>query len=90
MSKPHLKLLDAAWCHYRARLLEAEANLETYLSEMAAIPDHSTALDEIVKWTDKVAHAQMALDVLKRKLPAAKLQSTPAWRNDPYDNSPVD
>ena len=63
-----LKLLEAAWCHYKAALLEAEANLQNYLSEVPAIPDHSSALDEIVKWTDKVAHAKMALDVLKTKM----------------------
>ena len=28
MSRPQLKLLEAAWCHYRAQLLEAEANLQ--------------------------------------------------------------
>tara|TARA_R100000315_G_scaffold45949_1_gene20968 strand:- start:131 stop:388 length:258 start_codon:yes stop_codon:yes gene_type:complete len=76
-----LKLLEAAWCHYRAALLEAEANLQNYLSEVPAIPDHSSALDEIVKWTDKVAHAKMALDVLKTKMPAAKQMSTPPWRD---------
>tara|TARA_R100000664_G_C2723321_1_gene116073 strand:+ start:698 stop:955 length:258 start_codon:yes stop_codon:yes gene_type:complete len=76
-----LKLLEAAWCHYRAQLLEAEANLQNYLSEVPAIPDHSSALDEIVKWTDKVAHAKMALDVLKTKMPAAKQMSTPPWRD---------
>ena len=76
-----VKLLEAAWCHYRAALLEAEANLQNYLSEVPAIPDHSSALDEIVKWTDKVAHAKMALDVLKTKMPAAKQMSTPPWRD---------
>ena len=76
-----LKLLEAAWCHYKAALLEAEANLQNYLSEVPAIPDHSSALDEIVKWTDKVAHAKMALDVLKTKMPAAKQMSTPPWRD---------
>ena len=76
-----LKLLEAAWCHYRAALLEAEANLQNYLSEVPAIPDHSSALDEIVKWTDKVAHAKMALEVLKEKMPAARQMSTPPWRD---------
>ena len=76
-----LKLLEAAWCHYRAALLEAEANLEIYLSEVAAVPDHSSALDEVVKWTDKVAHAKMALEVLKLKMPAAKRMSQPPWRD---------
>ena len=76
-----VKLLEAAWCHYRAQLLEAEANLQIYLSEVAAVPDHSSALDEIVKWTDKVAHAKMALDVLKLKMPAAQQMSTPPWRD---------
>tara|TARA_R100000152_G_C6616949_1_gene68935 strand:- start:133 stop:390 length:258 start_codon:yes stop_codon:yes gene_type:complete len=76
-----LKLLEAAWCHYRAQLLEAEANLENYLAEVPAIPDHSSALDEIVKWTDKVAHAKMSLEVLKAKMPAAKQMSTPPWRD---------
>ena len=76
-----LKLLEAAWSHYRAALLEAEANLEIYLSEVAAVPDHSSVLDEIVKWTDKVSHAKMALDVLKTKMPAAKQMSTPPWRD---------
>jgi len=76
-----LKLLEAAWCHYRAALLEAEANLEIYLSEVAAVPDHSSALDEVVKWTDKVAHAKMALEVLKLKTPAVKHMSEPPWRD---------
>ena len=89
MSKPHLKLLDAAWCHYRSKLMEAEANLETYLSEMAAVPDHSSALKEIIHWANEVAHAQMTLDVLKRKMPAAKLESMPPWRADVFDHDIV-
>ncbi len=88
MSKPQLKLLEAAWCYYRAKLFEAEANLVIYLSETAAVPDHSSAMDEIVKWTDKVAHAKMALDVLKAKMPAAKLMSTPPWRDSDNDMVP--
>ena len=90
MPQPHLKLLDAAWCHYRSKLLEAEANLETYLAQMEAIPDHSSALKEIIFWTNEAGHAEMCLAVLKRKMPTAKLETTPAWRSDPYDNNPVD
>ena len=81
MSSPQLKMLEAAWCHYRAQLLEAEANLENYLSEMVAVPDHSSALDEIVKWTNKVAHAKMSLEVLRAKMPAARLMVEPPWRD---------
>jgi len=86
MSGSHLKLLDAAWCHYRSKLLESEANLEAYLSKMEAIPDHSSALKEIIHWTNEAAHAKMALDVLKAKMPAAKLESMPPWRGDAYEN----
>jgi hypothetical protein len=81
MSNTELKLLDAAWCHYRSKLLESEANLETYLSKMEAIPDHSSALKEIIFWTNEAAHAKMALEVLRTKMPAAKLTSTPPWRD---------
>ncbi len=81
MSNTELKLLDAAWCHYRSKLLESEANLEIYLSKMEAIPDHSSALKEIIHWTNEVAHARMALEVLKSKMPAAKMMSTPPWRD---------
>tara|TARA_R110000824_G_scaffold248115_3_gene437232 strand:+ start:2113 stop:2379 length:267 start_codon:yes stop_codon:yes gene_type:complete len=81
MSSPQLKLLEAAWCHYRAKLLEAEANLEKYLSETVAIPDHSSVLNEIISWTNKVGHAKMALNVLKTKMPAAKLRAEPPWRD---------
>ena len=86
MTSPQLKLLDAAWCHYRSKLLEAQANLDNYLSQMEAIPDHSSGLKEIIHWTNEVGHAQMALDVLKRRMPAAKLSSQPPWRGDAFDN----
>ena len=81
MSRPQLKLLEAAWCHYRAQLLEAEANLQNYLSDMTPIPDHSSALDEVVKWTNKVGHAKMSLEVLKLQMPAAKQMTEPPWRD---------
>jgi hypothetical protein len=88
MSKPHLKLLDAAWCHYRSKLMEAEANLDIYLERMEAVPDHSSALKEIMHWTEKIAHAQMALEVLKKKWEDGhKTWSTlPPWRCDPFDH----
>ena len=82
MSKPHLKLLDAAWCHFQSKLLEAEANLELYLTKTeVVIPDHSSALKEIIHWTNEVSSAKTSLEVLKSKWKDHETwASNPPWR----------
>ena len=44
---------------------EAIATLELYLQHSVGIADHSNILEEIKKWTSKLAEAQENLKVLK-------------------------
>jgi hypothetical protein len=55
----------AAIKSYEAQREEAIATLELYFQHSVGIADHSNILEEIKKWTAKLAEAQENLKVLK-------------------------
>ena len=55
----------AAIKSFEAQREEAVATLELYLQHSVGIADHSNILEEIKKWTSKLAEAQENLKVLK-------------------------
>ncbi len=55
----------AAIKSYEAQREEAIATLELYFQHSVGIADHSNILEEIKKWTSKLAEAQENLKVLK-------------------------
>ena len=59
------KLLKATIDYYEAQKSEAEATLDVYFNKSVGIGEHSNLLDEIKKWTSKLAEAKENLQVLK-------------------------
>jgi hypothetical protein len=59
------KLLKASLDFYEAQKSEAIATLDVYFNKSVGIGEHSNLLDEIKKWTDKLAQAEENLTVLK-------------------------
>ena len=55
----------AAIKSFEAQREEGIATLELYLQHSVGIADHSNILEEIKKWTSKLAEAQENLKVLK-------------------------
>ena len=55
----------AAIKSFEAQREEAIATLELYFQHSVGIADHSQILDEIKKWTSKLAEAQENIKVLK-------------------------
>ena len=55
----------AAIKSFEAQREEAIATLELYFQHSVGIADHSDVLNEIKKWTTKLAEAQENLKVLK-------------------------
>ena len=58
--------LKAAIAHYEAQRDESIAVLDVYFNKPVAIADHSNFLDEIKKWTSKLAEAEDCLNTLER------------------------
>ena len=58
-------LYKALISHYNAQKDEAIAIIETYLTKSVGIGEHSSILDELKKWTAKLAEADEALCVLE-------------------------
>lgn len=56
----------ALTAHYEAKVAEARATLNTYFSGAVGIGEHSDLLEEMVKWTDRLAAAEDALGALER------------------------
>ena len=59
------KLLKATIDHYEAQKSEARAILDVYFNKSVGIGEHSNLLDEIKKWTSKLAEAKENLQVLQ-------------------------
>jgi ACT domain-containing protein len=55
----------AAIKSFEAQREEAIATLELYFKHSVGVADHSNILEEIKKWTSKLAEAQENLKVLK-------------------------
>ena len=55
----------AAIKSFEAQREEAIATLELYFQHSVGIADHSQILDEIKKWTSRLAEAQENIKVLK-------------------------
>ena len=55
----------AAIRSFEAQREEAIATLELYFQHSVGIADHSQILDEIKKWTSRLAEAQENIKVLK-------------------------
>jgi hypothetical protein len=62
----HPTLLKAARSHYVAQRDEALAVLGVYSGNSVGIADHSNLLDEVKKWTCKLAEAEDCLVVLNK------------------------
>ena len=60
------KLLEAARLHFKAELAKAEANLQNYLNNPAAIGEHPDLVEEVVKLTKQAAEAKEALDYINQ------------------------
>ena len=58
--------IQASTAHFEAKKLEAEAVLDTYLSDAVGIGEHSDIPAEINKWVSELASAEDALHVLQR------------------------
>ena len=58
--------IQASTAHFEAKKLEAEAVLDTYLSDAVGIGEHSDIPAEINKWVAEWASAEDALHVLQR------------------------
>ena len=58
--------IQASTAHFEAKKLEAEAALDTYLSDAVGIGEHSDIPAEINKWVAELASAEDALHVLQR------------------------
>ena len=58
--------IQASTAHFEAKKLEAEAVLDTYLSDAVGIGEHSDIPAEINKWVAELASAEDALHVLQR------------------------
>ena len=58
--------IQASTAHFEAKKLEAEAVLDTYLSDAVGIGEHSDLPAEINKWVAELASAEDALHVLQR------------------------
>ncbi len=58
--------IQASTAHFEAKKLEAEAVLDTYLSDAVGIGEHSDLPSEINKWVAELASAEDALHVLQR------------------------
>lgn len=59
------KWLKAIMDYWEAKKTEAQATLETYFQDTVGIGEHSEILDELVKWSERLATAEDALDSLK-------------------------
>tara|TARA_Y100001938_G_C7880627_1_gene324819 strand:- start:353 stop:571 length:219 start_codon:yes stop_codon:yes gene_type:complete len=59
------KYVEAAKAHFEARKLEAEAVLETYLTNSVGIGEHSELPEEVYKWVEKLASANDGLNALE-------------------------
>tara|TARA_Y100000592_G_C5372210_1_gene269143 strand:+ start:237 stop:455 length:219 start_codon:yes stop_codon:yes gene_type:complete len=59
------KYIEAAKAHFEARKLEAEAVLETYLTNSVGIGEHSDLPEEVYKWVEKLASANDGLNALE-------------------------
>ena len=59
-------LLKAAMSHYEAQKDESLAMLSVYFKNSVGIGDHSNHLDEVKKWTGKLAEAEECLAVLSK------------------------
>jgi hypothetical protein len=64
-NKYGIRYYEAMVAKYEARIMEAEANLDMYFHNMAAIGEHSDLQEEFEKWIAVVADTQGKLDVLK-------------------------
>lgn len=60
------RLRKATVSHFKARRDEAIATLEVYFQKTVGIGEHSELLEEITKWTERLANAEDCLDSLKR------------------------
>jgi|LULY01.1.fsa_nt_gb hypothetical protein len=59
--------LKATLDYWEAKKTEAEATLETYLQDTVGIGEHSEILEELVKWSERLAVAEDTLKTLRAK-----------------------
>ena len=59
-------LYKALLSHYKAQKDEARAVMEVYLNNAVGIGEHSNVLDELKKWTSKLAEAEEAISSLQK------------------------
>jgi hypothetical protein len=58
-------LYKAAIGHFEAKRDEAIATLEVYLNKAVGIGEHSELLEEITKWSERLANANDSLEALR-------------------------
>tara|TARA_Y100000310_G_scaffold202388_1_gene202538 strand:+ start:1262 stop:1486 length:225 start_codon:yes stop_codon:yes gene_type:complete len=59
-------LYGALMAHYESQRIEAKAILEVYFNNPVGIGEHSNILEEMKKWTVKLAEAEEAAATLER------------------------
>tara|TARA_R100000808_G_C2108623_1_gene123402 strand:- start:630 stop:866 length:237 start_codon:yes stop_codon:yes gene_type:complete len=64
-------LYKALISHYKAQKDEARAVLEVYFNNSVGIGEHSDIMNELKKWTSKLAEAEEAIDSLKKNFQQA-------------------
>ena len=57
-------LVDALLAKYKGQMLEAQANIEVYLTSPVGIGEHPQHIEEVNKQIEKIANAKEKLDVL--------------------------
>jgi hypothetical protein len=51
--------------YWESKKTEAQATLETYFQDTVGIGEHSEILEELVKWSERLAAAEDTLETLK-------------------------
>ena len=59
--------LEAAQKELEARIKNAEAKINLYLTESVGVGEHSEIREEIIKAAEEGAHAQDVLDFINRR-----------------------